>query len=423
MNRSARSWHWPLLVALGILIPLGAGCDISPESEEAFELVGILSQATLDTTTTDHTSPSVSPDNTLILFVSDAYAKDKNPTAASDYVLVDMPPPGSIPELVAGVVQNPGWTRINLGRIPDDSGILFDPVAAIKGEATWLDDGQRFVAVIQNDVGKERLYLLELGPNDGSGRISVISSSLIDDVDFAAVGNRNSYFYRGPSVSADGQWLAYARYYFRDGNETVGIEVDAEYMAIFAYNFATRQVVRVTNGSTIEQDPSWSPSGSQIVFTSQIGVVGTRDLMRVNFNASVDADVRDWVPWEELGDNPIVPFTDGRVRLTTTSGTSDWKLPAGSFNPTWMRDGRIIFTSTRRASGASERLRNLWAIGPDGGDPQLILFSRWDDSMPATANFTSATSDAASLIVFSTRNNRSADFLDQKQDLWVLRGF
>jgi Tol biopolymer transport system component len=408
---------------LGILIPLGAGCDITPEAEEAFELAGDLSQATLDTTTTDHTDPSVSPDGTRILFISDAYADGKNPTAASDYVLVDMPPPGSVPDLVTGFAQNPGWTRINLGLIPDDSGIPFDPIASIKGEAAWLDDGQRFVAVLQNNVGKERLYLFELGADDGSGRISVISSSLIDDVDFASAGNRGSYFYRSPAVSPDGQWLAYARYFFLDGNESVGIEVDAEYMAIFAYNFATQQVVRVSNGSTLEQDPSWSPNGSQIVFTSQVGTVGTRDLMRVNFDPSVDADVRDWVAWEDLGNVPIVPFTDGRVRLTTTSGSADWKLPAGSFNPTWMRDGRIVFTSTRRAPGASERLRNLWTIGADGGDPQLILFSRWDDAMPSTANFTSATSDAASLVVFSTRNNRSADFLDQKQDLWVLRGF
>jgi Tol biopolymer transport system component len=408
---------------LGILIPLGAGCDITPEAEEAFELAGDLSQATLDTTTTDHTDPSVSPDGTRILFISDAYADGKNPTAASDYVLVDMPPPGSVPDLVTGFAQNPGWTRINLGLIPDDSGIPFDPIASIKGEAAWLDDGQRFVAVLQNNVGKERLYLFELGADDGSGRISVISSSLIDDVDFASAGNRDSYFYRSPAVSPDGQWLAYARYFFLDGNESVGIEVDAEYMAIFAYNFATQQVVRVSNGSTLEQDPSWSPNGSQIVFTSQVGTVGTRDLMRVNFDPSVDADVRDWVAWEDLGNVPIVPFTDGRVRLTTTSGSADWKLPAGSFNPTWMRDGRIVFTSTRRAPGASERLRNLWTIGADGGDPQLILFSRWDDAMPSTANFTSATSDAASLVVFSTRNNRSADFLDQKQDLWVLRGF
>ena len=421
MNRSARSWHWPLLVALGILIPLGAGCDISPEQEEEFELVGVLSQATLDTTTTDHVSPSVSPDGTRILFISDAYAGSKNQAPANDYVLVDMPPPGSIPDLVTNFALNPGWTRINLGQIPNDSGTLFNPFESVKGEATWMDDSQRFVAVINNDDGNERMYLFELGPDDGSGQVSVTSAFLIDDVDYSTVGNRNSYHYLSPSVSADGQWLAYARYYFRAGDETSGIETDAEYMAIFAYNFTTQQVVRVTNGSTIEQDPSWSPDGSQIVFTVQAGVVGTRDLMRVNFNSAADADVRDWIPWEDSGQK--APFTDGRVRLTTTSGVADWKLPVGSLNPAWMRDGRIVFTSTRRAPGASERLRNLWTMNADGGDATLILFSRWDDSMPATANFASATSDAAALVVFSTRNNRSADFLDQKQDLWVLRRF
>ena len=46
-----------------------------------------------------------------------------------------------------------------------------------------------------------------------------------------------------------------------------------------------------------------------------------------------------------------------------------------------------------------------------------------DESYVATANYNTATADAANLIVFSSRFNRSADFLDQKQDLWVLRNF
>lgn len=421
MNRLVRPWHWPLPAALLLLLPLGLGCDITPDPEEEFQVPGVLSQATVDTTTTDHFRPAVSPDGTRILFITDAYAEDKGTDAAgNDYALVNVPAPGSFPPLVENVSLNPGWTRVNLGQIPDDDGTLFNPVASIKGEVSWMPDGNRFVAVISNPGGNERMYLFELGPISG-GQITVSSSELIDDVGFANVGNRNSYHYLTPSVSPDGEWLAYARYYYRAGNETSGIPTEAEYMAIHAYNFATGEVVRVTNGSTLEQDPSWSPNGSQIVFTTQIGQVGTRDLMKVNFDPGQDAAVREWVAWEDGGQQ--APFTDGRVRLTTTAGSDDWKLPPGSFNPTWLRDGRIVFTSTRRAPGASERVRNIWMIGPDGGEPRLLMFSRWDDAQPSTANYTTATSDAASLIVWSTRQNRSPDFLDQKQDLWVLRGF
>jgi Tol biopolymer transport system component len=421
MHRSVRLWRWLPLAALGILIPMGAGCDITPEQEEEFKLTGVLSQATLDTTTTDHVRPTVAPDGTRILFITDAYAADKNQTAANDYALVTMPAPGSVPDLVTGFARNPGWTRVNLGQLPNDTGVLYNPFESLKGEAAWTEDSQHFVAVIHNDDGNERMYRLQLGPDNGNGQISLIDRELIDDVDYASVGNRNSYHYLSPSVSPDGQWLAYARYYFRAGNVASGIPVDAEYMAVFAYNFATQQVVRVTNGSTLEQDPSWSPSGTQIVFTAQAGEVGTRDLMRVNFDPTQDADIRDWVPWVDNGQK--APFTDGRVRLTTTAAVVDWKLPVGSFDPIWMRDGRIVFTSTRRAPGVSERLRNIWMMNAEGGDPQLVIFTRSDDSEPATANFTTASSDAASLVVYTTRSNRSADFVDQKQDLWVVRGF
>lgn len=425
MNRHVRPWPWPVPAILLLLLPLGVGCDITPDPEEEFQLQGVLSQATADTTTTDHFRAAVSPDGTRILFITDAYAdgkqEDPDDIPGSDFVLVDMPAPGVFPPLVNNVSLNPGWTRINLGQIPDDSGSNFNPFRSVKGEATWMLDGNRFVAVIENPDGNSRLYLLELGPDDGSGQISLVSAELIDDVDFASVGNRNSYHYLSPSVSPDGEWVAYARYYYRAAIESSGIPTDAEYMAIHAYNFSSGETVRVTNGSTLEQDPAWSPDGSQIVFTAQFGEVGTRDLVKVDFDPTQDADVRDWVPWEDGGQTQ--PFTDGRVRLTTTAGFEDWKLPVGSFNPTWMSDGRIVFTSTRRAPGASERVRNIWAIGPSGGEPRLLFFSRWDDSQPSTANYVNASSDARSLIVFTTRLNRSADFLDQKQDLWVLRGF
>lgn len=421
MNRTTRSWHWLALAAMVSLAPMGAGCDITPDSEEEFQLTGVLSQATIDTTTTDHIRPAVAPDGTRILFITDAFAAGKNATQpAGDYVMVNMPGPGEIPPLVPNVLDNPGFIRVNLGQVPNDNGILFNPFESIKGEAVWTPDSQGFIAVISNDDGNERLYQFDLGTESG-GQIGVLNPRLIDDIGFASVGNRNSYHYLTPAISPNGEWVAYARYYFRAGDDVAGIPTDAEYMAIHAYNLNTSQVVRVTNGSTLEQDPTWSPDGSQIIFTVQNGEVGTRDLMRVNFNPAQDADTRDWIPWADGGQD--APFTDGRVRLTTTAGTADWKLPVGSFDPTWMRDGRVVFVSTRRAPGVSQRVRNLWVMRPDGSDQQLAYFTRWDESYPGTANYPTATSDAAGLIVFSTRSNRSDDFLDQKQDIWVLRGF
>lgn len=422
MNRTKRSWHWLALAAMASLVPLGVGCDISPDPEEQFQLTGVLSQATVDTTTTDHYRPAVSPDGTRIVFITDAFAAGKNAVPpGADYALVNVPGPGELPDLVEDVDENPGWIRINLGQIPNDSGILFNPLESVKGETVWMPDGQRLVAVISNDDGNERLYLLTLGAADSSGQIRVDEAVLIDDVGYASAGNRNSYHYLSPAVSPNGEWVAYARYYFRAGDDIAGIPTDAEYMALHAYEFSTGRVVRLTNGSTLEQDPSWSPDGSQIVFTVQNGEVGTRDLMRINFDPSTDADIREWISWEDGGQT--APFTDGRVRLTSTAGTADWKLPVGSFDPAWLRDGRIAFTSTRRSPGVSERVRNIWVMNPDGSDQQLAYFTRWDEAFINTANYVTATGDAAGLIVFTSRFNRSDDFLDQKQDIWVLRGF
>jgi Tol biopolymer transport system component len=399
------------------MAPLGTGCDISPEQEEEFQLAGSLSQATIDTTTTDHVRPALSPDGTRILFITDAFAAGKNESAANDYVLIDVPPPGTIPPLVDSVTQIPGWIRVDLGLFKNDSGIEFDPYQSIKGEANWFPNGTTVAAVINNDAGNERMYTFDLVPDSGTGLITVSNATLIDDVGFASVGNRNSYHYLTPAVSPNGDWVAYARYYYRAGDEAGGVPVDAEYMAIYAYNFNDGRTVRVTNGSTLEQDPTWSPDGSQIIFTAQVGDVGTRNLMRVNFNPDQDAEIREWDGGQKA------PFTDGRLQLTTTAGTADWKLPVGSFNATWMRDGRVVFTSTRRSPGVSERVRNIWVMSSDGSDQRLAYFTRWDDAQASTANFATATSDAASMIVFSSRFNRSPDFLDQKNDLWVLRGF
>jgi Tol biopolymer transport system component len=422
MNRSSRSWHRLGLAALASLAALAAGCDITPEQEEGFQLTGSLSQATIDTTTTDHVRPALSPDGTRIMFITDAFAAGKNQAAANDYVLVDVPPPGSIPPLVDNVGLNPGWIRVNLGLFPNDSGILFNPFESIKGEVSWNPNGTGVAAVVHNDDGNERLYTFDLLPPDSNtNQIPVANATLVDDVDFGSIGNRTSYHYLTPAVSPNGEWVAYARYYFRAGDETAGVPVDAEYMAIYAYNLNTGRTVRVTNGSTLEQDPTWSPDGSQIIFTAQIGEVGTRDLMRVTFNPDQDAEIREWVSWEDGGQK--APFTDGRIQLTTTAGTADWKLPVGSFDAAWMRDGRVVFTSTRRSPGVSERVRNIWVMNSDGSDQRLAYFTRWDDAQVSTANFATATSDAASMIVFSSRFNRSPDFLDQKNDLWVLRGF
>lgn len=407
-----------LAAALGVF---GTGCDEVIE-EDCFEQEGTLTQVTTDTLTVDHLYPAVSPDGTRIIFLTDFYVEeaqesDEKELGQGDFVIIDTPapdeqrPPTNEIETV-GNARRIDFDERSPERTTDEYGAIVDGFNAYKGEVSWIDD-DTFVGVMENSRFLARLFVWDvLPPNEFNDYVvqpmGVVEQDTLLERENEPV-RRFRFHYRNPRVSPNGEWVAYSRYYF-DPGPLLGEDDDVyEYPAVFAANLADGRVIRVTNGSAREDQPTWSPDGNSIAFTG-LGEAGQPEIYRVAFDPGNPAEKRA----------PFAPFTDGRQRLTFTADAL--QLPEWSLEPTWMRNGQIVFTSNRRAPCSPRRIRNIWIMNGDGSDQRPLIVAEFDNARPFAANYTSNAAGVDRLLVFNTRRNRDDAFAGQKEDIWVLRG-
>src|SRR6266550_1068842 len=179
-----------------------------------------------------------------------------------------------------------------------------------------------------------------------------------------------------PSWSPDGAKLAFTS--DRDGNRE-----------IYVMNADGSGQTRLTNNSATDDVPAWSPDGTKIAFASDrdgnseiyvMNADGTNQIRLTN-NAATDY----WPAWSPDGAKlAFESDRDGNLEICVINadGTNLVRLtnnPAPDGSPAWSRDGtKILFTSLRNGNA------DLFIMNPDGtgvtaitGNPATDLNGDW----------------------------------------------
>lgn len=141
---------------------------------------------------------------------------------------------------------------------------------------------------------------------------------------------------------------------------------------IFAMDLRSRNTTRLTTANAIDTSPSYSPDGSQIVFTSDRGgraqiyvmSAGGGDPKRISFgDGSYSTPV-----WSPRGD--LIAFTkqtrgEFQIGVMRTDGSGERILSSGFLQegPTWSPNGRVVMFFRQPAGSAGPQLYSIDLTG------------------------------------------------------------
>src|SRR5215813_12425613 len=139
----------------------------------------------------------------------------------------------------------------------------------------------------------------------------------------------------------------------------------------------TRTLLRLTYDAGLQSEPTWSPDGRMIAYSSDRG--GNFDIWVQQPGSKLvqvtNSPAHDWQPdWSPDG-NQIVFRSErngGGLFVVPALGGAERKIADFGFHPRWSRDGsQILFSSSAlRYIGVAPR---LYVVGLDGSPPREVL--------------------------------------------------
>jgi Tol biopolymer transport system component len=238
---------------------------------------------------------------------------------------------------------------------------------------SWSADGMKIAFTSLRD-GNGEIYVMNA---DGSSQERVTDNSFYDE---------------GPVFSPDGTKIAFAS--TRDAPiacpSTFRNAACTPYTEVYVMNADGSNVTRLTNNSSLDLFPMFSPDGTKIAFTS--GRDGNTEIYVMNTDGSEQTRITDrpggdsqpsWSPdggriaWRS---SPVATPEIGDIWVMNANGTEATQLtddPADDLRPTWSPSGtKIAFRSLRIPNG------DIYRMKADGSKEQPITLDPAQDAYP-----------------------------------------
>ena len=264
------------------------------------------------------------------------------------------------------VMDDDGGNQQNLTNNPDKDYL-----------PSWSPDGKR-IAFVSLREGNREIYVMDA---DGDNPQNLTN-------------NHHDDWH--PSWSPDGKWIAFVSH--RDRK----VKNFRPTYEIYVMDDDGGNPQNLTNNHHDDEDPSWSPDGKRIVFSSERdghfrGEAGITSEIYVmdddggNQQRLTENRQNDWYPsWSPNGKRIAFAsdrkgdFENFEIYVMDADGGNPQKLTNNrpdDWDPSWSPDGeRIVFASYR--DGNSE----IYMMGTDGGNLQNLTNNRHGDASPAWLN-------------------------------------